>query len=361
MKRPSRLLALLTLVAGVAGTATGASVAAFSSVTANTGNTFSAKQIFPGVRVTPAYDLRDAAGGGAEANQSNEMAFADGVFLTTGTWATAFSTVRYLDVDLGSPFPVGIPVTSAAFAFGFSSTAADTTCFYFEVRSRSTNAVLGTHGSAAAPVACAPGTAWVATTTPLAEVTTSTQANNLRVRVYERNSAGAASRVDLATATAAGLDLFPSGWTDASTGTPVATRWSLATSGDGASYTSAANWGKNYDPTRYLKATFPAIVVPGAVVQSVIFTHSYRDNNNAVFCYFFEVSSGGALLATHGSVAAPFCSNGGAFATDVVPLPEVASVTQANDVTVKMYSWNPTGSRRSLHDLVQLSIDYYLD
>lgn len=361
MKRPSRLLAFLALVAGLLGTATGASVAAFSSVTANTGNTFSAKRIFPGVRVTPAYDLRDAAGGGAEANQSDEMAFAEGIFLTTGTWAAAFSAARYLDIDLGSPLPAGIAATGVALTFGFSSTAANTTCYYFEVRSRSTNGVLGTHGSAAAPVACAPGTGFVSTTTPLAEVTTSTQANDLRIRVYERNSAGAASRVDLATVTAAGLGLFPSGWTDASTGTPAATPWGVAASGDGASYTSAANWAKNYDPTRYLKATFPAIVMPSAVVQSVTFTHSYRDNNGAVFCYFFDVLSGGVVLATHGSVAAPFCSNSGAFATDVVPLPEVASVTQANDVTVKMYSWNPTGSRRSLHDLIQLSVDYYLD
>ena len=75
-------------------------------------------------------------------------------------------------------------------------------CFYFEVRRASTGAVLGTYGSSASPVACSAGaTQGVSTTDISAQVTNTTIANDLRIRVFGVETGAKAWRIDSGTVT----------------------------------------------------------------------------------------------------------------------------------------------------------------
>jgi VCBS repeat-containing protein len=127
-------------------------------------------------------------------------------------------------------------------------------------------------------------------------------------------------------------------------------------------YTPSGGWPTAFDGSRYLRVTFPAYVPAGATVTGATLTHTYRsDTAGDTTCYYFEVYQGGSLLATHGSAGSPVSCNGSAvWATDVVPLPEINSVARANAVTVKMFIRN-SGTRRSLHRLLTISVAYYLD
>ena len=77
-------------------------------------------------------------------------------------------------------------------------------CFYFEVRRASTGAVLGTYGSSGSPVACSTGaTQTVSTTDISAQVTNTTIANDLRIRVLGVETGAKAWKVESATVTGA--------------------------------------------------------------------------------------------------------------------------------------------------------------
>ena len=132
---------------------TSVALAAFTSTVAGGGMALSTKRIFPGVRSAWPWDVRDASGGGAETNNSDALSFADGVTSTTKNWSSTFSATRFDDFDFSSGRPPGIPISSATFNFTFApSRAADSACFYSEVRRASTNALLGTHGSSGSPL-----------------------------------------------------------------------------------------------------------------------------------------------------------------------------------------------------------------
>ena len=75
--------------------------------------------------------------------------------------------------------------------------AVGTECYYFEVYQGAT--LLGTHGSSGSPVSCNGGSGYVTDHVSLTEVDTAAEANELTVRVYLRDSAGAQSQVSLAT------------------------------------------------------------------------------------------------------------------------------------------------------------------
>jgi hypothetical protein len=314
--------------------------------------------------VVPAFKVADSTTG-TPVDRSFEPAYADAVVLTTGAWATTFSTSRYMEFDVNAPLRPGLAVSGATFDFRRSAGAAgQTECFYFEVRRASTGAVLATHGSAGTPVACVTGATQTTVSTPIPSVSTTDIANDLRIRVYERDSAASSTSIDLAAVSGStslgSFTLYPTGGTDASTGAPSTGPWSLLAS-DTTWFTVTMNWPNSYSATRYLGLTFPGYVPATATIRSASFKHSFRPANSAnTMCWYAEVWSGGAVIGTHGSPAAPIsCATGTAFTTNTVTLDSVNTPARANDVTVRVYVQNSGGgNRRTEHDLAELTVKY---
>jgi hypothetical protein len=220
---------LLTTMLGV-----NASLAVFSdseNVNANT----AAKAIFPAERVTPAFIVGDASAGGSPVDRSSQFGFAaDSRTITSSAWSTAFSSSSYLDFDLNASLPAGLAASTASFEFRFASAAGGgTACFYFEVRRISTGAVLGTYGSSGTPLACVAGTTLNQTTSSIASsVTTTDLLNDLRIRVYGRDSGSNGMILDRATVSGttpyASYTLYPVRYTDAADTTATTLPWELA-------------------------------------------------------------------------------------------------------------------------------------
>ncbi len=326
------------------------------------GNALAAGHIFPGARSSTPRTIADASGGGTAASASDPLSYAgDARTKTTGNWAAAFSSTRYFELAYEAPLAAGQAVSGTAFAFDYAASGTGTVCFYFEVRRASTSTVLATYGSAGSPVACNSTTTLQATSTTIPIVTTTDTANDLAIRVYANHSGLRPLVIDRATVTGStayqSFVLYEKSSTDASTGTPTTTPWSLATA-DGTLYTSAGSWATAYASTRYVILTFGAYVPTGATVTGVTLTHTWRAATSGdTVCYYFEVYNGATLLGTHGSSASPVSCNTGTLATDTISLPEAASVTNANAVTIKLYA-KSSGSRKSSHDLLQLGVTY---
>lgn len=315
---------------------------------------------------TSAWDGRDASAGAGGINQSEPSAYAgDGRVAASGNFATTFSATRYLQYAFNGPLAPNNVTSSVAFNLNFAGTVGgDTTCVYFDVRRASTGTPIGTYGSSATPIGCATGTTFKSISTPLPEVTSSTVANDLQVRVYATSSGARPLNVDLATVSGAssGLSfiLYRKSSIDAATGTAAAAApWSLFAS-DNVFYASTGNWATTFASTRFIKLTFPSYVPTGAAVNGASFKHSYRSaNNGANVCYYFEVYSGATLIGTHGSATTPVSCTSSAtvWQTDTVPLPEVASVAAANALSINLYV-NRSTAGKSRHDLTELTIDY---
>lgn len=232
--RPARLIAFGLAAALAAGGALGvrSSLALFVDVEATTAS-FDSQEIFSDERVTPAFEVEDRSAAGP-VDGSSALAFeADGRTVTTSTWSTAFASDRYLEFDLNAPLPDGLSVSSATFSLSFASaTPAATACHYFEVRRASSGDVLATHGGPGSPVACVTGSTPVTSTTPIGSVDATDLANDLRLRVYGRDSAGGGTIVDRATvgggASTLTFTLYPVLFVDAADTTAVATPWQLS-------------------------------------------------------------------------------------------------------------------------------------
>jgi hypothetical protein len=317
---------------------------------------------------TSAWNLRDVSTT-SPVGASAPWAFAgDGEVRNTGNWAANFSTSRYVEFDSNTTLPAGKAVTGAAFDFRrAASNAGDIVCFYVEVRRISTGAVLATHGGAASPLGCVTGTTLTTTSVPLPEISTTDLANDARVRVYSRSSGLRATTIDLATVSgsAAGtpFTLYTKLYADAATGaSPTVLPWSQVAV-DGTSFAAGGNWAQSFQSTRYLEYAFPAYVPSGASVTGAVLRHAYRPTTNGNdACWYAEAYSGGALIGTYGSTAAPAgCSSSSAsFKTDTVSMPAVNSVARANDLTVRLYfrgSANGQG-RRTEHDLTEADLTY---
>jgi hypothetical protein len=193
------------------------------------------KAIFPGERVTPAFIVGDASGGGAPIDRSSQLGFsADGRTFLSSAWSTAFSSSRYLDFDLNASLPGGVAVSSSVFELTLASAAGGATaCFYFEVRRISSGAVLGTYGSSGTPTSCVTGTTLTLSATSIASIVTSTDIlNDLRIRVLGRDSGLNGMVLDRATvsgATAyASYTLYPVRFSDAADTTASTAAWELA-------------------------------------------------------------------------------------------------------------------------------------
>lgn len=354
------------LVLGTVAAATGGVYGAFFATTANPSSPLSAKRIFPGDRTTSAWSVTDAADGTA-ADVSDPIAFADSLSKTTKSWATTWSATRYLDFDFFPSRAAGLAVSGASFDLRYRpATAGDSVCFYFEVRSASSDYVIATYGSSGAPVACVTGASYTTVSTPIPAVSTTELANDLRIRTYMRNAtAERGVVVDAATVsgtTYEGFTLYPALQVDRADGTVQTGPWSLATASDGA-YLLTARWATAYDPSRWVEFAVNGFVPAGATVTGARLTHAYKTNfNSATVCYYLETYSGGALIGSHGSTSSDISCTSTAWQTDTIPLPEVDSVARANDLVVRVYAKSSTGGgRESQHEVVGVTFTYELD
>lgn len=160
----------------------------------------SAGRIFRDERTTPAFAITDRSSGAA-VDRSSANAFADdGRYFLTRTWPTAFDTGRYLDLELGGPLPAGLTVTQASLALRMATHAGTgNVCVYLEVRRVSNASLLSTHGSSASPLACTSGSPYSALSVSLGAVSSTDIANDLRIRLFARDSAEGPLRIDLTT------------------------------------------------------------------------------------------------------------------------------------------------------------------
>jgi hypothetical protein len=367
-QRPRAAVRRATALGGVlaAFVTTSAALAGFSSP-ATGGASYVTKRIFPGVRSSWAWNVRDASAGGAETDSSDPLSFTDGNVVTTKSWSSAFSTTRFEDFDFSTGRPAGISVTSATFNFTFSATRnPDTVCFYIEVRRASTNALLGTHGSSGTPSSCVTGqTQTAAPVNVSAEVTSTDIANDLRIRVYANNSTNRPMKIDLAsvgvTTPYTTSTVLEKRWDDEADAASTVTLWPLVAA-DGTGYTSVGNFATTFSAARYVKftpnvATAAAAVITSAQVQLAYKSATAGDQT----CWYFEVYNGATLIGTHGTAVTPVsCNSTTSYVTDVVSVPELSTPAIANAVVLKVYMKN-SGSRTASFDLVQLDLNYYLD
>lgn len=345
---------------------TSAALAGFTSLATGGGGSLATQKIFSGVRSAWPSDVRDASGGAAETNSSDTLSYADGLSVTTKSWANAFGATRFDDFDFSGGRPAGVAVTSATFNFTFApSRTNDNACFYLEVRRASTNALLGTHGSSGTPSACSSGSAVSATVSVSAEVTSTDIANDLRIRVYANNSTNRPLKIDLASVSITTpwftTTLFEKRWDDEANSTAAVVAWPFAST-DGSAYTTAANLATAFSATRYVKFTPNEVVPTGAAISSAQAQFAYKSATAGdTTCWYLEVYNGATLIGTHGSSASPVsCNATSSYVTDTVSLPELNTATVANNVVLKVYLRN-SGSRTANIELVQVDLTYSLD
>ena len=367
MRRIARRLLVLALVAGVTGAAVGTTVAAFTASTTTSGPSFSVKRVSSAARADSAWSVSDAADGSAS-DASDDTAFADSLFHTTKALSTTWSTSRYVEFQFNSPGPAGLDATSVTFDLDFSDAAGgggETTCVYFEVRRRSTGAVLSTHGSSGTPFACETAAVMTRTSTSItAAVPDGDVANDLAVRIYVQNSsAGKLGRIDLAQVR---FTRFTRTWTlhrtrmvDASDGVVANDDWGLVAAGDSAFLQTSGNWSNAYSGTRYVDFVVPSNVPSGATVTGASLKHAYKSATAGdTSCWYAQVLSGGSVIGTYGSTGSSIsCNATTSFVTDTVNLAAVDTGAEANDLTIRVFMTN-SGNRRTHHDLLEVTTTY---
>lgn len=344
------------------GSFSGLTFATFTDSASNSGLTVQTKKVFPGVRTLAAHSIRDYSNGGAERDNSNEFLSADGITDVTGTWPTAFSTTRYLAFQTSTHLAGGLATSGVDFNTR-GATTSGTLCFYVETRLRSTGAVLASHGSDTAPLACTSSAALADLTVPLPEVTSTDIANDLEMRIYARSTTGDTATVDVATVTGStpygSFTLPPVQYVDAAGATPVTTPWSLAAA-DGTAYRNDGRWESAFDSSRYIDFDVDSDIPATAVITSATLTHSARDFNSNTVCWYVETWTT-VLVGAHGSAASPYCNTGSAYGTEVISLPEIDTPAEANALTVRVYAFVSTAARDTLHDVLTVGINYHVD
>jgi hypothetical protein len=363
--------ALLLALGILIGTATGGTLAAFSKTTANGSDTFGAKRIFPGNRPIPAFDLRDASSG-AESNKSDPLSFAGDSLIVTSSANMVTGSNAYLESTMTSHLPPGLAVSAATFKISLASNGgagSGNGCFWFQVRSGAS--VIGTHGSYASAVGCSTGSTLATFNTSIPEVSTTTIANGITVRVFAWETGGKKIKVDLATITGStaygSFTSYEVTSTDAS-GAAVTIPWSQA-SVDAVTYQTTNAFPTAAATTKYLKLTFDPAVPTGSVVSSSTLTLVWRPSaavSSPGLCYYVDILQGTTPLASHGSSSSAFACNtsGTSFLTSSISLPEVDTPAEANALVAKFYMWGPAcgaGCPKGVVDQGLLTVNYYLD
>ena len=192
-----------------------------------------AAHIFRGTHDTVAFSVTDNSSG-SSTDGSNPYAFAsDGRYYSSYTFGSSFSASRYLELDLNSPLPGGLTVSSGQLSVRVSgATGGTTTCVYVELRRASTGTVISSHGSGGSPLGCSSGTTFSTFTASLSAVTSTDVADDLRVRIYASDSAAGAMRVDAVTVSGStpysSFTLYPILTRDHHDGQDDLIRWGLA-------------------------------------------------------------------------------------------------------------------------------------
>jgi VCBS repeat-containing protein len=136
-------------------------------------------------------------GAATSAQTTVTITIRDHALISGSGWDTSFSASRYVEFSFPPYVAAGSTVTDATFHFAYRSLdAAGTECYYVEVYRNA--ALLGTHGSPAAPISCNGTASYVTDDLSLPEVDRVARANRLTVRVYMSDSAGAQSQINLA-------------------------------------------------------------------------------------------------------------------------------------------------------------------
>jgi hypothetical protein len=366
MRRALRRATLLaTISAALLAAASTLAWAAFSS-SQTASMSVASQSPFPAT--VAAYDIGDASAGSGEVVEDEPDAFTDGITdPSSGSFATSFSTTRYLDYRLSGPLATGLSVTSPSFDFDYASpSTARTVCFYFAVYDASSMTLLEAHGSSASPIACTASTTPVTTSTALTAVTTTDAADDLLVRVFVRSTAAGKINVDRAVVTGStpsqSFTLYPNQISDcsASCGTPVVKVARLAAQ-DTTTYVSASAWATTFSTARYIRLGFPPPVPSAASVTSATLNLVLAANTSGrTLCVYVEVYSGATLLATHGSTTTPaLCTSAATDTTLTLPLPEITTASQANTCQIKVYGKSNT-SGKSVFDAATLAVGYSL-
>jgi hypothetical protein len=194
----SKLVGGIVVLVSLAAATVGLSLAIFTAQQDGE-SAMGTKALFPGERVTPAFQVGDASSG-TEVDRSSSFAFSgDNLTATTSAWSTSFASDRYLEFDLNDSLASGVAVSIATFDLRLGSSGAGEACYYFEVRRISTGAVVGTHGSSGSPVGCVTGTTPTSFSTAIPSLASTSIANDLRIRLFGRESGSAPMVIDLAT------------------------------------------------------------------------------------------------------------------------------------------------------------------
>jgi hypothetical protein len=367
MSRRSVLAALALLL--VSAAVTGTSLAAFSSTTTNTSNLVTAKRIFPVTESTPPWTISDQADTTA-ANMNDQGAYlGDGRNFDTGPWSNAFSGTRYVEVTYASPLPPGLTISNLSFDMNYRpNNSGDTVCFYFEVRRASNNALLGTHGSTGSPVQCATGASYTASSTPLPEITTSADANDLKLRVYARNTGSRPLNMDRGTVSGTASNgygsfvLAETHYMDQASGSPFNFPFPL-NAAEATSVTYSA-WATTFNASRYVQFTFPSDFVPaGATILDFDYTSRFRSSTSGrSTCVWYEFRTTSGVITTRGSTGTPFgCSDtSNNWKTDAIDVGEIDTPAEVNGLIVRFYG-RDTGPVGSAFDQQQISVAYHLD
>jgi hypothetical protein len=104
---------------------------------------------------------------------------------------------------------------------------------------------------------------------------------------------------------------------------------------------------------RYLEYTFSSSRAGGISVSSMQFNFrlaSAGGGNSGNGCFWFDVRSGGSVLASHGSYGSPVgCSTAATQTTFSTSIPEVTSTDQVNGLVVRVYPWETGGTTRKVN------------
>jgi hypothetical protein len=190
-------------------------------------------RIFRGERTTPAFLVSDVSSGTA-IDASSPIAFAgDGLYLLTRAWPSSVAAQRYVEADLNSPLPGGLPTTSAQLAVRLAAESPGATaCFHAELRRASTGELVSGHGSGGSPIGCVTGTTFATYNVPLSAVSGTDLANDLRVRIIATSSASGPVRIDMLTVSGstpyAAFTLYPILTRDVDGDNVELRRWGLA-------------------------------------------------------------------------------------------------------------------------------------
>ena len=363
-RRPS-LPFSLALLAVVALLGCGVAVAAFNTGQSSSGFSIASDRIFPGTRTTPTWSMIDS-GDSSATDVSSSTSFAEGTTFTTGNWSSSFSGTRYFEIAYSAPLPGGLPLSSVTFNFDFAANnAADTACYYVEVYTETTSTLLGTHGSSGSPSACVTGTTLAHTTVTLSEITTSDSADDLRLRVYAKNSGSRPILIDLATVTGTAYSTFTLYnllLRDRSTGTTSTSAGGVVAPGDGNVLTTTT-WSTSFSGARSFSMTFPDWVPAAAAISAFDFQLKYRSGTNGSnACWYLEVyDSTNTLIGTHGSSGSPISCNSSnsSYVTDTVSLAEVDTGAKANSLRLKLF-FKTSGPSTVDFDNAQIGATYSL-